>query len=552
LLSHIGLLSLVVGYCIMGAFIFRELEYRNELEVKRNMTNNRLQVTKDLWEITRKMDVLEQKNWTDDVTSRLKRFEKGIIIALKDKGWDGKESNETVTWTFPGGLFYSITVITTIGYGHIAPKTAWAKVVTIFYAILGIPLTVLCWSNIGDAMANAFRFCYWRICCYVCTKKPRKKKKRHLSKGGSRAMSVRNPSSRSRSIRRSIRTQRSEDTISNSLNSYSISDPERFYEDGDRARNSKRSVPKSLHIPSQYPETEITPQKLQEQQQSLDGSNQNKEEKVGQDKPEKKPSTAARFARSIGMKRNEKETKLQNGDTAGRNTQTSPAIMPHHAGTIHQPASINTNNPVGGNVRIATTTTTLQVNKNSPISGIAQPLPINTGGAFQQNTTSTIVSNVVQNTATTILPPGQQTPVSRLDRVPEDEWMSIMDYDDYTSEDEVEDYSTKPVPIWLSICLVIGYIIGGAKLFQEWEGWSLLDSSYFCFITLTTIGFGDLTPDNQTPDGEIRIALCSLYLLFGIAMICMSFNLVQEEVINNVKGMAMQLGIIKDDDEEEE
>ena len=32
-------------------------------------------------------------------------------------------------------------------------------------------------------------------------------------------------------------------------------------------------------------------------------------------------------------------------------------------------------------------------------------------------------------------------------------------------------------------------------------------------------------------DGEKRIALCSLYLLFGIAMIAMSFNLVQEEVI---------------------
>merc|ERR1712223_625950 len=211
----------------MGAFIFRELEYRNELEVKRNMTNNRLQVTKDLWEITRKMDVLEQKNWTDDVTSRLKRFEKGIIIALKDKGWDGKESNETVTWTFPGGLFYSITVITTIGYGHIAPKTAWAKVVTIFYAILGIPLTVLCWSNIGDAMANAFRFCYWRICCYVCTKKPEKKKKRLSSRG--RATSVRNPPGRTRSMRRSIKTHRSADTYSDSLVSYSISDQERFY-----------------------------------------------------------------------------------------------------------------------------------------------------------------------------------------------------------------------------------------------------------------------------------------------------------------------------------
>ena len=69
-------------------------------------------------------------------------------------------------------------MITTIGYGHIAPKTPVAKIVTIFYAILGIPLTVLCWSNIGDAMANSFRFCYWRVCCYVCTKKPKKKNRR--------------------------------------------------------------------------------------------------------------------------------------------------------------------------------------------------------------------------------------------------------------------------------------------------------------------------------------------------------------------------------------
>ena len=69
---------------------------------------------------------------------------------------------------------------------------------------------------------------------------------------------------------------------------------------------------------------------------------------------------------------------------------------------------------------------------------------------------------------------------------------------------------------------------------------------------MTTIGFGDLVPDQKNTDGELRIALCSLYLLFGIAMIAMSFNLVQEQVINNVKGVAMQLGIIKDDDEDDE
>lgn len=48
------------------------------------------------------------------------------------------------------------------------------------------------------------------------------------------------------------------------------------------------------------------------------------------------------------------------------------------------------------------------------------------------------------------------------------------------------------------------------------------------------------------------IALCSLYLLFGIALLAMSFNLVQEEVITNVKSVAKRLGIIKDKEDEED
>lgn len=109
------------------------------------------------------------------------------------------------------------------------------------------------------------------------------------------------------------------------------------------------------------------------------------------------------------------------------------------------------------------------------------------------------------------------------------------------------------MPIWLSILLVVGYIFGGAFLFSGWEQWSFLDSAYFCFITLTTIGFGDFVPaQNVKENVEISIALCSLYLLFGIALLAMSFNLVQEEVINSVKSVAKRLGIIKDDDDEED
>lgn len=46
----------------------------------------------------------------------------------------------------------------------------------------------------------------------------------------------------------------------------------------------------------------------------------------------------------------------------------------------------------------------------------------------------------------------------------------------------------RPVPIWLCVFLVISYIIGGAFMFSRWENWEFLDSAYFCFITLTTIG----------------------------------------------------------------
>ena len=67
LLSHIGLLSLVVGYCIMGAFIFQELERANEIETKREMKTKRLAMTDTLWDITKyKMNTYNTAESNDD------------------------------------------------------------------------------------------------------------------------------------------------------------------------------------------------------------------------------------------------------------------------------------------------------------------------------------------------------------------------------------------------------------------------------------------------------------------------------------------------------
>lgn len=45
LISHIGLVSLVIGYTIVGAFTFERLEAEHELQIKKNMSSVRLKVS---------------------------------------------------------------------------------------------------------------------------------------------------------------------------------------------------------------------------------------------------------------------------------------------------------------------------------------------------------------------------------------------------------------------------------------------------------------------------------------------------------------------------
>lgn len=44
-------------------------------------------------------------------------------------------------------------------------------------------------------------------------------------------------------------------------------------------------------------------------------------------------------------------------------------------------------------------------------------------------------------------------------------------------------------------------LASGTWFYVQVEGWSVLDSLYFSFITLTTIGYGDFSP--QTDSGKI-------------------------------------------------
>ncbi|CAG2174257.1 unnamed protein product, partial [Oppiella nova] len=170
LFSHIGLCTLLIGYALMGAFTFQALELKNEEKQRLEMLTIREHMIQQLWNITQESPVLSQHEWTHAAEGKLETFEKTLLEAVLRKGYDGSDdvTRKSSQWSFSGSLLYSIIVITTIGYGNIAPRTDWGKVVTILYAIIGIPLMLFCLSSIGHAMAHSFKFIYWKCLCYLC------------------------------------------------------------------------------------------------------------------------------------------------------------------------------------------------------------------------------------------------------------------------------------------------------------------------------------------------------------------------------------------------
>ena len=129
------------------------------------------------------------------------------------------------------------------------------------------------------------------------------------------------------------------------------------------------------------------------------------------------------------------------------------------------------------------------------------------------------------------------------------------EYEDEVDENKPESLNRVSVPISLSLTVMIAYICGGAILFGELEHWDFLEGSYFCFITLTTIGFGDYVPGDGGVDGDDVIAIlpgvnlqfifCSLYIIFGMAVIAMCFSLMQEKTVRGVLALGRKIGVIK-------
>ena len=123
----------------------------------------------------------------------------------------------------------------------------------------------------------------------------------------------------------------------------------------------------------------------------------------------------------------------------------------------------------------------------------------------------------------------------------------------------VEDMRLVTIPVSSCLLVLAFYIFVGTVLFSHWEGWSYLDGAYFCFISLMTIGFGDFVPGRDyiyhtsvadensaaAVEANAKLILGTIYILLGMAIVAMCFNLMQEKIVAEIRAAARRVGLIR-------
>ncbi|XP_070567561.1 potassium channel subfamily K member 18-like [Ptychodera flava] len=155
-----------VAYVMLGGMMFKHLEGEQQEPAEAELPN-----------ITKILDVVIEDLWN----SSTQLSEEDWMVRSRDKlenlttqtfEWVKKEvlHEKRHRWSYASACFFCLTVISTIGYGSLAPITTPGRVACIFYALVGIPLFVVFLAKVGKLIAIPLKYSYKNIqtryrCC---------------------------------------------------------------------------------------------------------------------------------------------------------------------------------------------------------------------------------------------------------------------------------------------------------------------------------------------------------------------------------------------------
>lgn len=86
---------------------------------------------------------------------------------------------------------------------------------------------------------------------------------------------------------------------------------------------------------------------------------------------------------------------------------------------------------------------------------------------------------------------------------------------------EIDDEFNLPISVAIGILFI--YLLLGAIMYCLWEDWDFIEALYFVFVSLSTIGFGDVLPAHQK-----FFIFSSVYMYIGLSLVSMCINVAIE------------------------
>ncbi|HMQ49171.1 MAG TPA: potassium channel family protein [Saprospiraceae bacterium] len=88
------------------------------------------------------------------------------------------------------------------------------------------------------------------------------------------------------------------------------------------------------------------------------------------------------------------------------------------------------------------------------------------------------------------------------------------------------EYIRQNSELYVALVTLCGWIALGTFVFQRLEDWTRIEAFYFAVVTITTVGYGDLSPTT-----DISRLFTTLYILVGVSIGLVTLSIVGSRII---------------------
>nr|XP_028562757.1 potassium channel subfamily K member 16-like [Podarcis muralis] len=140
------LLAGFMTYVVMGSFVFEILENDHHKFVKDEIFRLKGEFFSNYPNLS-----------PEDVEYFIQKLITAVQMGIDPVGT--KPHDKQGSWNFANSFFFVGTMLCTIGYGYLCPRTKEGQIFCVIFALFGIPFYLICLNYIGFLVSGIFKWC---------------------------------------------------------------------------------------------------------------------------------------------------------------------------------------------------------------------------------------------------------------------------------------------------------------------------------------------------------------------------------------------------------